>query len=67
MSAEKDIFELIKDLQKIKHRFIRLDKRYKLKKIYPSAFSDVCDKIDEASSNAADFYIAFAVWNSSEE
>lgn len=60
MSATDEIFKTIADLQRIRFRLEKLNRRFKLDRVYPGNYTHIQGCIHEASSNLADFWIAFS-------
>ncbi|MBR1956623.1 MAG: hypothetical protein IKA13_04825 [Bacteroidales bacterium] len=59
MKAAEEIFSVIADLQRVRLHIEKINGRFNLERIYPGNYEHVMDCIHEASSNIADFWIAF--------
>ena len=59
MKAAEEIFSIITDLQRIGLHIEKMNRRFKLERIYPGNYEHLLDCIHEGSSDLADFWIAF--------
>lgn len=59
MNVAQELFNAIADLQRIRIRVEKLNKRFKLERIYPGNYDLLMNCIHEASSDIADFWIVF--------
>ena len=59
MKTAEEIFSVIADLQRVRLHIEKINRRFNLERIYPGNYEYVMDCIHEASSNIADFRIAF--------
>ena len=60
MNASDELFEVMVDLECIRTRIRKLNRKYHLNKKYPGIYDTVLCGLSETSSNLADFCIAYA-------
>lgn len=60
MNPCEDLFRLMCDIHRVKNRITKLNRKHKLKDLYPNTYDHLHCSLNEACSDLADYYVAHA-------